>query len=112
MPATTPNLGIPYPLDSDNQSAFPALAKTAAERLDSLIQRGSVSVTVAANTTISTHVTFPEPFAETPTVVLTPETANPGPIALAHANLGLTGFDVRTNSTNAQTFKVYWIAIA
>jgi hypothetical protein len=111
MPATTPNLGIPYPLDADAQSAFPALAKTAAERLDSLVKYGSASVTIAANQTNSTHVTFPAAFDDVPYVFLLPETSNPSPLSLGVVNRAKTGFDIRGFASSAQTFLCLWVAI-
>ena len=36
MPATTPNLSIPYPLAADSVASYPALAKQQAEALEAL----------------------------------------------------------------------------
>lgn len=72
MPATTPNLDIPYPLDSDPMSAFPGVAAQAAAITDavlaSFVQSGSWTTTVDANGAFI--LVFPTPFATPPTVVV------------------------------------------
>ena len=37
MPATTPNLSIPYPLAADSVASYPALAKQQAEKIEALV---------------------------------------------------------------------------
>jgi hypothetical protein len=97
MPATTPNLGIPYPLDADAQSAFPAVAAQGAGIIDSALAtfvQGDVrvsSVTSAGDFT----VTFPTAFAAIPTVVVSDGAQGSGAYYFRVIAIRVGGFDAR-----------------
>ena len=111
MPSSTSIRGIPYPLTTDAVSDYPAIAKAAAEKQDMHIQRGQVSIGIAANATTSTAVTFPNAFTDVPNIQLTADSPNPGSIRLSTVDVAKSTFAIRLNSTVAQTVKVNWVAL-
>ena len=59
MPATTPNLSIPYPLAADSVASYPALAKQQAEKIEALVyDSGWVNVPLASGITAQSGIPF------------------------------------------------------
>ena len=76
------------------------------------VQHGFVNVTPVANTPTKAHVTFPQAYAESPTVVVSGVSAVIGSAlqGVSTANISTTGFDVYVYRTNATVTAVMWIA--
>lgn len=76
------------------------------------MQHGFVNVTPVADTPTKAHVTFPQAYAETPTVVVSGVSAVIGSTlkGVSVQNISTTGFDVYVNRTNATETAVMWIA--
>lgn len=77
-----------------------------------LIQWARPSVTpTAANTMTTLAITFPEAYAFTPAVIVTPVTTVPDALTTAPANITTTGFDIYLERSGTTTTGVQWVAI-
>ena len=76
------------------------------------VQHGFVNVTPVANTPTKAHVTFPQAYAESPTVVVSGVSAVIGSAlqGVSAANISATGFDAYVYRTNTTVTAVMWIA--
>ena len=74
------------------------------------IEHGRVSVTAAASTAGSTHITFGAAFDAAPAITVTPHASAPQNVHLGVANTSATGFDLTYWRSTAGTFTVSWIA--
>lgn len=76
------------------------------------VLHGFVNVTPTANVPTSQRVTFPQAFAEAPTVVVSAVSTVPGTAvqSVSAANISETGFDAFVYRTNATVTAVMWIA--
>ena len=77
-----------------------------------LIQWARPSVTpTAAGVVTTADVTFPEAYAYTPAVMVTPVTTVPNTISAAPSDITTTGFKVQLFRTGTTTTGVQWVAI-
>ena len=77
-----------------------------------LIQWGRNSITpTAAGETTNLSLTFPEAYAYTPAVMVTPVTSVPHTLSAAPMNITTTGFDIALNRDGTTTTGVQWLAI-
>lgn len=77
------------------------------------IQTGKVTVTPIPNTPTTQTVRFATPFAKTPVITVTPQSAAPGTIVtgVGVTNVTTDGFDVVVTRTNATDTLIHWMAI-
>lgn len=78
-----------------------------------LIQWGMESITPTANTPTAKEITFTEPYAEKPSVMVTGVTAVPGTTVqgIAVANVTTTGATLYVTRTNITATYVEWLAV-
>lgn len=79
------------------------------------VQFGSVTITPsAANTPTKAHITFPEPFSNTPVVVVSPHTTVPGTSVTGCGAYGESadGCDIYLTRNNTTATVVRWVAVS
>lgn len=77
-----------------------------------LVQGGTASVSVTANTLASVHVDFKTPFPSKPTVVACPALAVPQVYdGVSTDNITTTGFDIYLRTVDTRTAWIRWIAV-
>lgn len=78
-----------------------------------LIQWGMESITPTANTPTAKAITFTEPYAAKPSVMVTGETAVPGTAVqgVSVANVTTTGATLYVTRTNTTATYVEWLAV-
>lgn len=78
-----------------------------------LIQWGMESITPTANTPTAKAITFAEPYAAKPSVMVTGATAAPGTTVqgVAAANVTTTGATLYVTRTNTTATYVEWLAV-
>ena len=78
------------------------------------IQTGKVNITPTPNTPTTKTVRFATPFAKTPVITVTPQSAAPGTVVtgVGVTNVTTDGFDAVVTRTNATDTLIHWIAIA
>lgn len=120
MPSTTSNLQLPYPVNGDKVSDYPAIAEPMAKKLDKLLTFGSASgPAAAANGTGTVVITVPSHTVNTSA----PQISIEGPDGIADrlfaAIIGhtTTSLTVKAKNTTAvavaaDTYKINWLLLA
>jgi hypothetical protein len=103
-----------YPDENDPVAAFAAIAQQLAELLDSrvkIVESGSFTIALTANTTIDKTVTFAQPFTAPPNVIAIPQDAAPETIFISLKQTPTAISCIfRCRRTTTANGKFYWFA--